>query len=155
MTPEERAHRLAQVRPYVEILQAAIGLAHWHVIIYDDPHPRKPDVVAVVDPGEGQNLGELWLNDGALEEEPEDLRATIVHELLHLHQGHILHAIDDLSGEFGTTAWNLWESGFRRELEYMTDALARVIAPHLPLPPSATPKADALMRQLNGEEARP
>jgi hypothetical protein len=133
---EARKAAIGRLTPYITTLQAALGLAHWHIIIYDDPHPYKPDVVAVVDPGEGQNLGELWLNDGALAEESEDLRDTIVHELLHLHQGHVLHAVDSLSREFGATAWNLWEAGFRRELEYMTDALARVIAPHLPLPPA-------------------
>lgn len=155
MDAEARKAAIERLTPYVTTLQAAMGLAHWHVIIYDDPHPHKPDCRAVIDPVEGRNLAELWLNDDALAGGPDDLRETICHELLHIHQAHWLHAIDDLSGEFGTTAWNLWESGFRRELEYMTDALARVIAPHLPPPPSATPKADALMRQLNGEEARP
>lgn len=139
LTDQQRKERIAALMPYITEIQAAMGLAHWHVIVYDERHPYKPDVVAVIDPGDSQNMGELWLNDGALMESPEDFRNTIVHELLHLHQAHWLHATNDLSAHFGVTAWNIWEANFRREIEYMTDALSRVIAPFLPPPPTATP----------------
>lgn len=135
LTDQQRKERVATLMPYITEIQAAMGLAHWHVIVYDERHPRLPEMVAVVDPGDGQNMGEIWLNDGALNENPHDLRNTIVHELLHLHEAHWLQAVDELSGEFGKTAWNIWQAGFRREIEYMTDALSRIIAPFLPLPP--------------------
>lgn len=136
LTDQQRKARIAHLMPYITEIQAAMGLAHWHIIVYDEQHPHRPEVVAVVDPGDGQNMGELWLNDAALTEEPEDFRNTIVHELLHLHEAHWLQAVQELSGEFGKTTWNIWVAGFRREIEYMTDALSRVIAPFLPLPPT-------------------
>ena len=141
MKRAKRKARIAELLPYITQIQGAMGLAHWHLIVYDDPHPHKSDMIAVIDPGDSQNLGELWLNDAALAEGPEDLRNTIVHELLHLHQAHWLHATHDLSGQINTQTWNIWVAGFRREVEYMTDALARVIAPALPLPPTAPPAA--------------
>lgn len=67
---------------------------------------------------------------------PEEQRRDVVHELLHCHLDRIHHLVSmlcDIHPE--KQAGDFAKEQHRIEVEFVSDDLARVIAPYLPLPP--------------------
>jgi hypothetical protein len=66
---------------------------------------------------------------------PPDLqRETIVHELLHVHHDPCWRMVQtDLSEPLGKVGYYIFCDSYRRSMEFMVDAIAKAIAPHLQL----------------------
>lgn len=65
---------------------------------------------------------------------PEEQRETVVHELLHVHHDPCWRMVQtDLAEPLGKVAYYVYCDSYRRSMEFMIDALAKAIAPRLPL----------------------
>jgi hypothetical protein len=90
----------------------------------------------------------LWLpyewfrKAGGTQDEREDARATIAHELMHVHMKRIECVCDAVKTNLGDIAWATWRDILHDEMEIMVDDVAEVIAKSLPLPnmPKKTPR---------------
>lgn len=133
---EQRAWRAAdldRVRAYIGRLQPLLGLAHWRVRVDDDP-PEQSDAYAWFACWTDQWGMTLRFADDHFRCEPEKQRDTVVHELCHALLDNLCAAVHDGYDGLDQTSRNwAWER-FHREAELLVDGLARVIAPHLPLP---------------------
>ena len=128
-----RAADLVALADYLEALAGTLELKHWNVNVDLDTVPE--DCFAQIETIWAQTNAILQLTDGFLELDPEVQRATLVHELLHLH----LNPVGELSDETLRDAMSkplvamhgrvLWHA-----LEQRVDLLSQVIAPSLPLP---------------------
>lgn len=134
-TPE----RLRKLADYVAQVRDALGLAQWAVKLQEDP-PSEDDALAKIEPIEGRDTARLWVSSGYWDEEPEEQRATITHELLHLFHREVTEpftASEALADLIGKPADRLLVDSLKRASELMVDRLTRIVAPHMPLPPSA------------------
>jgi hypothetical protein len=128
---EKTTHDRRAWKPYFERLAARMRLAHWDLEISDEP-PRNEDAYATVRCCYGRTLATIWLGDGFLRASPEEQRYVCVHELVHCY---FAHADELAGGEMAgrvEEAWNL-------AMEYGVDAVAKALAPFMPMPPGATP----------------
>lgn len=67
---------------------------------------------------------------------PDRQRVDLVHELVHVHLDRPHQLMDDIAGMFSeNTATQLAKDRHEVEIEVATEALARVIAPFMPMPP--------------------
>jgi hypothetical protein len=101
-------------------------LKDWTVEVAPDPPADSGALAEVV-----CTYGRLWatvrLGDGFLVRSPEEQRHAVVHELVHCHT--------DLAAQIALEAMpEAVKAVFRRLKEHETDALAEIIAPHMPLP---------------------
>lgn len=64
----------------------------------------------------------------------DDLRHTVVHELVHCHFYGLWDMLRrDTLMQMEQEVYDMWVVGVERHMEYGVDAMADVIAPHLPL----------------------
>ncbi len=99
-----------------------LGLKDW-VIRLNEDEPEDPDALASVRFTYGRKLVVLFLSDRFLEDNPEEQRNTIAHELIHCH----FHLLD--SYETRSTI-----NRIRPAIEFGVDGLATAIDKFLPLP---------------------
>lgn len=65
---------------------------------------------------------------------PAEQRETVVHELIHAHHAVCWHMVqNDLGDALGKPVYYVFCDSYRRAMEYQVDALAKVIARHMPL----------------------
>ena len=115
--------------PYIADLIGRMHLMDWEVRLSDE-HPTIAGAVAQVGVTYGRKLARVYLSEAFLRSEPGEQRNTIVHELVHIHLDMTAsYALDQLGREGG--------AALRVMFENAVDALAGVIAPHMPLPPAA------------------
>lgn len=70
---------------------------------------------------------------------PEDRREWLTHECLHVHLDRPQRIIDQLAEQWGdNSATQFAKEAHRKEIEICVQRLARILAPHLPLPPEVT-----------------
>jgi hypothetical protein len=120
---------------YARSIAKLMGLGEWTLVL--DSGLACEDCLAEIDAIYGQRLAKLALCKQLDTIDPETQRATIVHELLHVHLAHysqlgydMLNALENGSSKAGTAALVLCE-------EYVVDAIALAWAPFLPLPGGA------------------
>jgi hypothetical protein len=82
-----------------------------------------------------RNMGTVTLCDRWFIRTPEEQRTTIVHEMLHLHSARLCRVMTRLQDEVEGDGVRYAANAHNEEEEIMVDALARAIAPFLPLPP--------------------
>jgi hypothetical protein len=111
--------------PYIRRLADAMGLRDW-TVGHDGREPYD-DGRASAECVYGRKILWVRLSDDFHADKPERQRQTVVHELIHAHfsamNRFLREELDDRP--FAT---------YRLLAEYGVDALADVIAPHLPLP---------------------
>lgn len=129
----ERKQRLASLRPYLGETATALGLTQWTVTLVDDP--PDDENMAECRTRRYQWEAQIRLSDDAISASREDLRITIVHELLHLWTAGMHDLILRLESPLGTAAYWGWEIGFSRAHEFCVDGLSRSLAKFFPLPP--------------------
>jgi hypothetical protein len=134
-------------------LARSLNLGDWQIEI--DPDPADPECAAhiyrwpekigatISIAGDGNDQGPLW------ERSPEEIRLSILHELLHLH--HIIATdliekeIDRVYGD-GAYGRRILEP-IHEAIEIGTDALARAICAAFPLPPSPSEGSERNVHQ--------
>ena len=122
---------------YVSSVKRLLHLSDWTIIMQDEP--SSADSLAETDVISGQHLAKMFLTKSYAKDTPENLRGTIIHELLHCH----LAPISELSVEIlkpladdlgGSRVIKSAINGIEYETERSIDAISEAIAPLFPLP---------------------
>lgn len=133
----KKNHMEAWMLRYVVTLKKLLHLSDWTVIMQNEP--CSADCLAETDVISGQHLAKMFLSKTYTKDTPENLRATIIHELLHCH----LSPISELSAEIlkpladdlgGSRVIKSAINGIEYETERSIDAVSEAIAPYFPLP---------------------
>lgn len=130
-------HKLEQ---YVVTIADLMGLKDWRFqvkvseITSDHVLSRNTEAGATIEP--------LWANKSAVitfapnwhERGPEDVRESVVHELVHAHLSHYTWMVGTLEKQLGALAFGVFEDAMHIVDEYTTEAISIAWAETLPLP---------------------
>jgi hypothetical protein len=113
---------------YVRDLADSLGLRDWRIDL-------SREVLA-----EGYGHATVWKDSTRVEmalavhEDEEELRDTVIHELLHCYNGHADQLIADmLETEVHPSVWDVFTTAHQRMVERAVDQLSRSISEFLPL----------------------
>ena len=135
----------AWVVRYVNKLKNMMGLSHW--VIMMQTKPCHPDALGETEVIHGQHLAKMYLHKDFRKDKPEDLRATIVHELLHCHMAIVSEAVSEVlkpdpdSPNKDNTVNKMVTSLIDYECERIIDALAESMGKWMPTPDMPKPRA--------------
>jgi hypothetical protein len=122
---------------YIADVQKRMLLGHWYIAL--NQKPSENGSAASVSPRDGAHEALIWVSAGFDSYTRDAQRHAIVHELLHLHLAPLRYHLEmqggRKKGEENVRA--RIERGHVSHEEYAVDDLARIIAPHMPLPPKA------------------
>ena len=133
----KKKHMEAWMLRYVNSMKKMLHLSDWVIVMQNEP--CSADCLAETDVITGQHLAKMYLSKTYTKDTPENLRATIIHELLHCH----LSPISELSVEIlkpladelgGSRVIKSAINGIEYETERSIDAISEAIAPYFPLP---------------------
>ena len=120
--------RKQRFAPYLRDLADRMGLRDWSLTIGDGP-PRSGAEASVYMPYAIRH-GKVYLSEEFLDKPADEQRATLAHELLHLHFAAMDGIVrDGLPKDLHSAYDRIWE--------YAVDAIAEGWAKTLPLPPEA------------------
>jgi hypothetical protein len=122
-----------QLARYVRMIADLFGLREWELLISDQR--CDDDTLADTETIYGQRIARFRFNAKWQEWAVEDLRSTIVHELLHVHTEPTSELLADVAGASmdEKTAAAL-TAALSYSLERAVDQIAVAIAPYFPLP---------------------
>lgn len=132
-----------RVGAYVRELADQMNLRDWQIDVSLDPDEEPEEAftgderTACVACATGRRCAFMWVDPSyRAKATPEDFRATVVHELLHIH----FHLLREVTARLAfyhprRTALILM-STWDNQMEYPVDALAEAFAPLFPLPPA-------------------
>jgi hypothetical protein len=117
---------------YIRLLADEMRLRDWTVELGEEPCDagRCASVHLVY----GRKLATISVPNDVSGTDAEELRHTLVHELIHVHFEPATNAVlNDLQTLIGRPADMVFWEGFKRQYEYGTDGLADAISRHFPL----------------------
>jgi hypothetical protein len=120
---------------YIRDMADLCGLRDWcFTIMSEQP---SPSAYADIQITPQQRHASIRVAVGLLAIGGDTLRRCIAHELVHCHMEPLEVALNTVAeGEMSPRDWRVLHNVHNEELERATDALARVLAPFLPLPPA-------------------
>lgn len=133
----------AWLEPYIRKCADAIGLAGWETVVLDAMPEGYETSNACSWLSDDYDVIRIAFNecetvaDVEIPWTPESFRQTMAHELFHAHLRDITNAHKALEDSVAKPAWSVAVDRFDHELERVVDNLARMMAPHLPLPPAS------------------
>ena len=113
-------------KAYVRQIADLMQLRDWEFRLPDE-RPTGDTAMASVVCWQGRRNATIRFAQSFFDEEPAEQRYVVVHELIHCRQA---HADDIVERDFSPAKYSEW----LKTMEYGVDALARALAPHLPLP---------------------
>ena len=117
---------------YVRVVADLFGLRDWEIVIAADH--CADDTLAETECTYGQRHALLRFNERWREWPQEELRATVVHELLHVHTEQITELVADLNKVgLRKKAAAMSDTAVSYVLERIVDQIAVAIAPYFPL----------------------
>lgn len=126
MTPDDLTR-------YVRLVADLFGLRDWQIII--SPEHCDEDTLADTETTYGQRIARLRFNEKWAEWEADDLRSTVVHELLHVHTEPTSELLADItSAILDEKAATAATTAVAYSMERAVDQIAVAIAPYFPLP---------------------
>lgn len=126
--------RPAALRKYLKYLLRELHLGDW-VIRLGESLPSEGGEWATISVTEGQREALLRVDPTLWSQPPADIRWVLTHELLHIHGNPLLEAIRPVEALVGAPAYSVLRHDFMLAAERCNDAIARVLAEHLALPP--------------------
>lgn len=127
----------AALQAWIDDAKPALRLSHWYIVAKDTP-PEDGDGTIDAEAFAGSfirdnsDYSSVHLGDSFWQEDSEAQRETLTHELLHCHLYRLHQFVGDrLRGPDRATASVLEEIAIEQ--------LARIIAPHLPVPEIPAP----------------
>lgn len=118
---------------YVRDVADMMGLRDWTVGIASDP-PDDSDANAKVDVPFGRRCAMIAFAPIWAERDPEGLRQTVVHELLHCHLWTLDQRHCDLHSVLKESTYAIHHLAHHEALEIAIDSIAQAWAQTLPLP---------------------
>lgn len=119
------------LEPYLRDLSKHMNLAHWTITLEDESPGELSDSRAGVWLADDYNRAKLYVN---VPESMNDLRQSLVHELVHLHMRDWMRSAEALEGQLRPSAWEIAHTRIDHEMEQAVDAIAMAWAESLPLP---------------------
>lgn len=119
------------LEPYVRQLADAMGLRDWKVTLHDEP--ADDGSAGQSETIYGRKILHIRLGDGETST-IEDVRETIVHELLHAHMEPFRWASNNLEPVLGQAAFAVWDGALVDTMEVAIETIAVAWAQALPLP---------------------
>lgn len=137
MQKNKKKHMEAWMLRYVILLKKMLHLSDWTIAMQNEP--CSSDCLAETDVITGQHLARMYLSKTYTKDAPENLRATIIHELLHCHLSPIselaVEILKPLADELGgSRVIKSAINGIEYETERSIDGISEAIAPFFPLP---------------------
>lgn len=128
---------------YVNKLKNMMGLSHWTILM--QTKPCSPDALGETEVIHGQHLAKMYLHKDFRKDKPEDLRATIVHELLHCHMAVIEEAVNEMlkpdpDDPKSKAIHKMVTSLIDYECERIIDGLAESMGKWMPTPDMPKPR---------------
>lgn len=124
------------VNRYAAGMAEHVGLRDWTVIVQKgEPARMAESTLAHCETTYGRKVVVVSLAGRVYDEDPEEIRDTVVHELLHAHLDEPAAVIRDLETQMGTWLYEVVHETYKRANENAVDAIAKALARHLPLPP--------------------
>jgi hypothetical protein len=122
---------------YVNKLRKILKLTDWNIVVLAKPCPS--DSLGEIDVIFGQQFAKMQLSKNFQKQKPEDLRSTIVHELLHCHFAPITETAQEILDPIkedpgGTKIIRSTLNGLEYQQERVIDNISEAISPFLPLP---------------------
>ena len=118
---------------YVRIMADCFGLRDWEIVISSEHCDA--DTLAETECTYGQRHAILRFNEKWREWTKDDLRSTVVHELLHVHTEPLSELVSDMNAEALTEeAAKVANASTSYLLERIVDAVSVAIAPYFPYP---------------------
>jgi len=120
------------VAEYCRTLADLMDLKDWHVTTVVGK--VADDELATCEAIYGQRRARITLAESWESMTAEDLRSTLVHELVHCHLAfvdHLVHTACEVA--LSRQAFKVFEAAYTLEVENATDALSLVLAKGLPL----------------------
>lgn len=115
---------------YVTAMQAEFHVEHWEVTILTDELPDADTTEIEQTLRIEQDTTEWRIGDRFFDQEPEEQRTTVVHEMIHMHMWHswsdLAHALE---AAVPSSAWEIMRRSHEKANERDTERLARAIAP--------------------------
>jgi len=108
------------------------GLAGWRIIVHDgtDADDHAAETACVY----GRRVAHINLASDFVSYPPEEQRATILHELTHIHFDQTLTLVNEVLPEaMGGPAYTAFIAGYRQAMEHAVDAIAQAISDKYPL----------------------
>lgn len=117
---------------YMRNIADVMGLRDWTLNLLHEP--CDDDCNAQVRLIYGRKVADIRVSEAFRSFDPERIRRTVVHELIHFHFAACSNLIEhDLSGHLSKQALNIFFSAWVRDFEYGVDGLATAVASSLPL----------------------
>ncbi len=118
---------------YVRLVADLFGLRDWEIIVAEQHCDE--DTLADTETTYGQRNARLRFNEKWQAWPVEELRSTVVHELLHVHTEPICEMLADMAGAtLDEKAAAALTSAVSYSMERAVDQIAVAIAPYFPLP---------------------
>src|ERR1700722_1209709 len=116
-------------------------LADWNIELRREPLSGKLDEIAAAGVSSigGRRLGRIWLRRDFDDFTRAEQRHFIVHELIHCHLAPLRYYMDRQHCQQTEEVQSVLRAAHTSHEEYAVDDLARIIAPHMPLPPKVKP----------------
>lgn len=114
---------------YILDIARQLNLTHWRIELIDE------------EPGEDR-AAQVWIRTESRRakvlvtkpEDMDDLRNSIVHEVLHLHLEPTQSGLHHAKDHFNPPVWDIVSRHLHEELEVAVSALTKAIAPLMPMP---------------------
>ena len=122
---------------YVNKLKNMMNLSNWKIVV--DPEPCSEDALAETTVTEWQHFAKMQFHKNYKKDKPEDLRATVIHELLHCYFCPVEEVAVELVKSLEETESNKslaksMEAAVRYQSERAIDLISEAIAPFFPCP---------------------
>ena len=131
------------IQRYANKLKNMMGLSHW--TIHMSPKPCNVDALGETEVIHAQNLATIYLHKDFRKDKPEDIRATMVHELLHCHMSHISEVVHEIlkpeeDDQKSKVIHKATISVLDYEIERVIDAISESLGKWMPTPDMPKPK---------------
>lgn len=137
---------------YCMKLKKLLKLSEWNIIV--DPTPCSSDCLGECQVTYGQHAAVIYLHKNFRKDKPEDIRATLVHELLHCHMGQIteaaMSALEPLEEDpGGKKIVKSTINAIEYQTERVIDLISEAIVPMMPLPNMPKQKKPVQKKRAN------
>lgn len=117
---------------YIRAVADEMGLRDWNLHLLNEPADDDCNAQACII--YGRKRASIRVCEGFRDFEPERIRHSVVHELIHCHTAAMDNLVEhDLDEHLGIPTAAIFHAGYRRHAEYAVDGLADALAPHMPL----------------------
>lgn len=118
---------------YVRTVADMIGLKDWQIIVDRDYLEADDTRAAICSPVYGRKLGHIQFNRNVRNDRLDEIRNTVVHELIHCHLSQVQSQVEcDLDKILPAKADVLFYRSFCRNVEFAVDGLAAGFCDYVP-----------------------